>query len=222
MTIPEQLKKRSFRLEGKRLTLRSLRRNDIYERLAWREYRDPLYGHYNLPEMTASQKKQWYLKRINDPERVHLTIESSRGKVIGFMSLGEIDGPGRAARFGIYFGADYVDKNYGTEAIGIFLRYYFESLGFRELCLDVASLNLRAISCYRKCHFQFVRTFYRRHDPRSEIDIFGDPRFEKIRKYFKKEKKGILVQFQEMRITRRAWMSATGRRPAPNRKQGFD
>ena len=218
MTIVAELKRRSFRLEGKRVTIRPLRRDDIHHRLKWRKYRDPLYAHYNLPVMTAAQEREWYLKRKNDPERTHLSIENSKGKVIGFLSLSKIDEAKRTATFGIYFASDYVNKDYGTETIMTFLEYYFENLRFTELSLDVASLNLRAIRCYRKCHFEFVRTFYRRHDPRSEIDIFGDPKFQNIRKYFKMGRKGMLVQFQEMRITRRAWMSATGRRPAPNQK----
>jgi RimJ/RimL family protein N-acetyltransferase len=155
--------------------------------------------------MTQAKKKEWYLKRKKDPHMLYLSIDSLEGELLGFLSLFEIDWENKKAKLGIYLGYEFTDKGYGTEAIKTLLPYYFEKMKFKELYLDVAALNKKAIKCYLNCGFEFVRTEFKRHDPRNKIDIFGDERFKDIRKYFKQEGDEILVQFEEMRITKEIW-----------------
>ena len=194
-----------FRLKGERIIIRPLRMDDIDKRLKWKPYPDPLYAHYNLGEMTEAEKKEWYLKRKKDPLMLYLSIESLKGELLGFLNIYDIDWENKKARLGIYLGCEDTDKGYGTEAIKTLLPYYFEKMKFKELYLDVAALNQRAIKCYLNCGFEFVRTKFKKHDPRNKINIFGDERFKDIRKYFKKEGDEILVQFEEMRITKEMW-----------------
>lgn len=117
----------------------------------------------------------------------------------------DLDWGNKKAKLGIYLGYEYTDKGYGTEAIRTLLPYYFEKMRFKELYLDVAALNTRAIKCYLKCGFEICGTKFNKHDPRNKIDVFGDERFKDIRRYFKKEGDEILVQFEEMRITEEIW-----------------
>jgi len=180
-------------------------KGDIEKRLKWKKYHDPLFAHYNIPKMTASQKKEWYWKKKRNPEMLYQSITSPRGRLLGFLNIFDIDWAKRKAELGIYFSPDSIDKGYGTEAIMLFLPYYFESLNFREMYLNVASLNKRAIKCYYKCGFEISRTTYYRHDPRSKIDIFGDARFRDVRKYFKREGDKVLVQFKVMKLSREKW-----------------
>ena len=194
-----------LKLRGKRITLRPLRRDDIDKRLKWKPYPDPLYAHYNLGEMTEAQEKAWYLKRKKDPRMLYLSIDSLKGELLGFLSLFEIDWENKKSRLGVYLGYEFTDKGYGTEAIKTLLPYYFDKMKFKELYLDVAALNKRAIKCYLNCGFEFCGTKFQKHDPRNKIDIFGDERFRDIRKYFRKEGEEILVQFEEMRITEEMW-----------------
>jgi diamine N-acetyltransferase len=199
-----------FKLKGKRVIIRSLRRDDIDKRLKWQKYHDPLYFHYNIENMTQAQKKEWYQKRKKEPGRLFLAIDNIKEELIGFLSLYNLNWEDKKAYLGIYLGYEYTDKGYGTETIKTLLPYYFEKMKFKELDLDVASLNHRAIKCYLKCGFESCRTKFNRHDPRSKIDIFGDERFKDIRRYFKKEGEEILVQFEEMRITEEMWKKQVG------------
>jgi len=194
-----------LKLKGERIIIRPLRRDDIDKRLKWKKYPDPLYYHYNLEKMTEAQEKAWYQKRKNDPQMLYLAIDNLQGELLGFLSLLEINWEDKKAKLGIYLGYEYTDKGYGTEAIKTLLLYYFEKMIFKELGLDVAALNQRAIRCYLKCGFEFAGSKFNKHDPRSKIDIFGDERYNDIRKYFKKEKDEILVQFEEMKITEELW-----------------
>ncbi|MCJ7497675.1 MAG: GNAT family N-acetyltransferase [candidate division Zixibacteria bacterium] len=212
MTSDLSLKIVRFKLKGERIIIRPLKRDDIEKRLKWEKYPDPLYAHYNLEDLTEVQKREWYHKRKKDPKMLYLAIDNLKGELLGFLSLYDIDWDNKKAKLGIYLGYEYIDKGYGTEAIKTFLPYYFEKMRFKELYLDVASLNQRAIKCYLKCGFEFAGTKFNKHDPRNKIDIFGDERFKDIRKYFKKEGEEIMVQFEEMRIAEEMWGKQVGSR----------
>lgn len=192
-------------LKGRRIIIRPLKRDDIDKRLKWNKYRDPLYAHYNLDLTTNAQKREWYLKKKRNPEMIYLAIDNFRGRLLGFLNIYAIKWAERKAKLGIYFGSEFTNKGYGTESINILLPYFFDIMRFKELRLDVASHNMRAIKCYRKCGFEFVRTLFSKHDPRSKIDIFGDAHFKTIRRYFKRKGDDILVQFEEMKMTQKIY-----------------
>jgi diamine N-acetyltransferase len=196
-------------LKGKKVLIRSLERQDVDKRLSWKPYPDPLYFHYNLGSMTEEERKAWFLKRKTDALRLFLSIDDLAGQLIGFVSLHKINVLEKTAWFGIYLGYEFVDRGLGTDATLTLLEYYFEELKFDRLYLDVASLNKRAIRCYEKCGFTFIRKKYNDHDPRSNIDIFGDDRFKNIRRYFVKNGDKVLVEFDEMEITREMYETKT-------------
>jgi diamine N-acetyltransferase len=194
-------------LRGKNVIIRSLRRGDIDKRLAWKEYPDPLYSHYNPANLSQREREQWYLKRKHDPDMVYLAIDNRQGQLVGFICLNRIEALAKTLWMGIFFGHEFTNKGYGTDALLTLAKYYFERIGFEKMFLDVASHNKRAIRCYLKCGFKFFRTKYNKSDPRSKLDIFGDDRYQDIRKYFTKEGDEILVQFDEMVLTRETWFA---------------
>jgi diamine N-acetyltransferase len=193
-------------LKGEKTVLRSLGREDIDKRLAWKKYPDPLYFHYNPPNLGQREKEEWYFKRKDDPNIIYLAIDNHDDQLVGFISLYKIDRLNKTAWMGIFLGYEFTDRGYGADAILTLARYFFEEMKFEKMFLDVASHNKRAISCYLKCGFKFLRTKYEKHDPRSNIDIFGDDRYKDIRGYFKKEGEEILVQFDEMELTKDLWL----------------
>lgn len=189
-------------LKGDKIIIRSLRRDDIDKRLAWEKYPDPLYFHYNPPNLERKEREEWYFKRKYDPNLIYLAIDDHNDQLVGFVSLYDIDRLANTAWMGIFLGYEFTDKGYGTDALLTLVKYVFEEMKFEAMLLDVASHNKRAIRCYLKCGFKFTRTKYNRHDPRSDIDIFGDERYKEIRGNFKKEGDEILVQFDEMVLTK--------------------
>ena len=194
-------------LKGKSVIIRSLRRDDIDKRLAWNKYPDPLYFHYNPPNLSPKQREAWYLERKHDPQMIYFAIDNHQGQLVGLICLNRIDGLAKTAWMGIFLGYEFTDKGYGTDAILSFAKSFFEELKFEKMFLDVASHNKRAIRCYLKCGFKFVRTKYNKSDPRSKLDIFEDDRYEDIRKYFKKEGDEVLVQFDDMVLTKETWFA---------------
>jgi len=195
-------------LKGKKVVLRSMVREDMERRLKWKPYPDPLYFHYNLPDMTGDQKEEWFTKRKNDPSALWLSIEDSEGQLVGFICLSKIEPDTKTAWLGIYLGYEFVDQGMGTDAMLTLMRYFFGEMRFEHLFLDVASHNKRAIRCYEKCGFEISRKKYSDHDPRMNIDIFGDERFKDVRKYFIKDGDKVRVEFDEMEIFRETWINS--------------
>lgn len=181
---------------------------DMDRRLKWKPYPDPLFFHYNLPDMTGDQKEAWFIKRKNDPSALWFSIENSEGQLVGFICLNKIEPASKTAWLGIFLGYEFVNQGMGTDAMLTLMRYFFGEMQFEHLFLDVASHNKRAIRCYEKCGFVFGRKKYSDHDPRMNIDIFGDDHFKEVRKYFVKDWDKILVEFDEMEISREAWINS--------------
>ena len=193
-------------MRGKKTIIRNLEREDIDERLKWKPYPDPLYYHYNPRPLSAVEKELWYMKKKEDPNMVYLSVDNPKGDLIGFLSLYRIDKKNKTSWMGIYLGYEFINQGYGTDALLTLMKYYFEELGYDKMFLDVAALNKRAIRCYEKCGFRHLRRKFNLHDPRAKIDVFSNDRFKNVRKYFRRKGKDLLVQFEEMVITKKEWL----------------
>jgi hypothetical protein len=49
----------NLHLKGKKTIIRNLEREDIDKRLRWKPYPDPLYNHYNYPNLSKREKELW-------------------------------------------------------------------------------------------------------------------------------------------------------------------
>jgi RimJ/RimL family protein N-acetyltransferase len=78
------------------------------------------------------------------------------GRLIGRITLRDIASEG--ARLGIVLEPGFTGQGYGREALAIFCRHIFHSVGLAALWLDVASDNQRAIRCYVASGFRVVGT----------------------------------------------------------------
>jgi len=84
-----------------------------------------------------------------------LGIETKEGVLIGTIGLHGINQTSRVVTLGISIGdKNYWSKGIGTEAINILLRYAFNNLNMRKVCLSVFCFNERAQACYKKCGFK--------------------------------------------------------------------
>jgi RimJ/RimL family protein N-acetyltransferase len=147
-------------LQGSRVTVRPLTRADLTNMAGWRPFANPLYDGANWPHRSPEQLDHWYARSNQDPQRLLCAVIDESGQVIGSITLRGINGR-RYARLGITIGADFVDQGYGTEALILFLDYYFAQMGFQKLILDVAAFNRRALHVYEKLGFHPVKEFER-------------------------------------------------------------
>ena len=101
----------------------------------------------------AGEKK--YLEENASPEASFVIVTIEDNKMIGTVSLEDINSINRTATLGIFIGdKNYRDKGYGTEAIRLILEYGFKYMNLNNIKLDLMAFNTRALKCYEKCGFK--------------------------------------------------------------------
>jgi len=200
-----------MKLLGARVTIRLMQRSDVEAMLEWRPFADPLYQPFDFPRDNPADQLQWFDWRSQDPSRQLYAIENEVHQVIGSLTLREIDGR-HSARLGITVGADFVSQGYGTEALHLFLGYFFGEQGFAQMILDVSATNLRAIRCYQALGFRSVGRHYRLASHPSYRIIRCEPRYRHLRRYFQLQGLVYYVVFHDMVLTRKEWQDAVSNR----------
>ena len=113
----------------------------------------------NSSRLFTRKKEKEYLEELelNTDKYFFMIQELKTDKLIGSVSLRNIDWIGRNAEIGILIGdKDYQSKGYGTEAIRLLLDYSFRYLNLHSISLSYIQGNERAHKCYLKCGFKDI------------------------------------------------------------------
>jgi RimJ/RimL family protein N-acetyltransferase len=207
LATPEHVAEKAWafmKLQGPRVTIRPMKGSDVEVMTRWRPSVDPRYQAFDFPRRSLAENRRWFEWRSRDPARRLYTVEDERGHVIGSLTLREIDGR-HSARLGITLGADYVSQGYGTEALRRFLDYYFGTLGFDLMVLDVAATNVRAIRSYRSLGFRTVGEHYQPANHRSFRILLHDPRYRHLRTFLRRNGTGYELLFYDMELSAAEW-----------------
>mgnify|MGYP001036425964 CR=1 FL=1 len=106
-------------------------------------------------QLTTLESEKEYLEKNNSPTATFAIVTLDSDKLIGTVSLEDINSINRTATLGIFIGnKDYRSKGYGTEAIKLILEYGFKYMNLNNIKLDLMSFNERALKCYKKCGFK--------------------------------------------------------------------
>jgi RimJ/RimL family protein N-acetyltransferase len=152
----------------------------------WRPFDDPLLAEANWPLRPLDELDRWYSRYSQDPQRLLCAVTDHAGRVIGSITLRERDGR-RSARLGITFGSDFVGQGFGSEALSLFVDYYFGVLGFEKLVLDVAGYNQRAIRVYEKIGFVTVGQHERPVGRGGQWTLVEKPAYSDYRQFFRQD-----------------------------------
>ena len=180
----------------------------------WPPYNDPTEPLWNLPRQVAYGGDQWGQFFEGSGMRRTWAVEDRSGSLIGRISLRDIDNHQAHARLGITFGAPYIGRGLGTEALRMFLDYYFTDLGFQVMLLDVAAPNQRAVRAYERLGFSHVGGDWRQADSRFDRRILDDARYAQIHRFFRQGQRGLYVEFFEMRLLKEEWFAYSERQRA--------
>lgn len=191
-------------LPGRRIAIRALRRQDLETMSAWPVSDDPLYRLFDWPACSSVQNDIWFSRLVSDVQRVYYAVEKREQVLIGRVSLREIKRHW-SARLGIGFGAPFVGQGYGTEALRLFLPYYFGDLGFERLALDVAAVNTRALRCYDKCGFKRVGSGYKGLGGYEDISFLQRPEYRHLKCFFKTTGYHKRMLFYDMILEKQDW-----------------
>lgn len=102
-----------------------------------------------------AEKKYLENKNMDLSTTAFAIIDLESDKMIGTLSLEEINYNNRTAVLGIFIGEpEYRSNGYGSEAIKLLLDFAFNYINLNSIRLSVLSCNERAIKCYEKCGFK--------------------------------------------------------------------
>jgi len=193
------------RLEGPSVIVRTLQYDDLEQIDNWRPFDEPLQALWAVPHNASVSRAIWFTMYQSDPTRLWYTVERRKDRrVIGTLSLREIN-YFVSARLGIGFGADFVDQGYGTEALCVFFPYYFRTLDFQRLILDVAAANRRALHVYEKLAFQRVGSHYRPVPEGVDLSFLREARYRNLRHYFRHRFGQTQLLYYDMVLERDIW-----------------
>jgi len=144
-------------IEGRSVRLRPLAASDLEQSLIWRNdptIRDAQLG-WPFP-VTQPMEERWYAEALSGQrnDRVTFAVDTTDGRLAGFVHLTHINWTSRVASFGITIGAkDLQGQGYGKEATALIISYAFDTLGLERVWLEVPAFNKRAVSLYQSIGF---------------------------------------------------------------------
>jgi RimJ/RimL family protein N-acetyltransferase len=149
------------RLSGNKINLCVLRTDDeaieTYTRWMNDETINMWIGNH-IGVFNINDEKKWAERERKDWELTFNIVEKETNKLIGNCSLSYNR---ITAYLGICIGEESGrDKGYGTEVIGLLIKYAFNQLNMHRVELCVNGNNIRAIKCYEKNGFKECGRFH--------------------------------------------------------------
>jgi RimJ/RimL family protein N-acetyltransferase len=194
----------SLPLQGERLRVRPLERQDLDQRQSWPPFNDPLCIIWDMPRYGKRENDRWFTRLTDGRYHLAYGVVNNNDLLVGMISLRDISW-GYSARLGIAFRSTHVGKGYGTESLHLFLPYFFRTLDFRRMVLDVAAANLRAVRCYRKLGFRRVRSYWRVLTGTLERGLLDEPEYAPLRSLFRWRWRRAETLYYDMDLSREVW-----------------
>lgn len=142
-------------IQGKRLTLRAIERDDLPRYVAWLNDSEVTHHIKTFLPMNLEDETDWYERQRKDGSTLNLAIVvNDEERHIGSVSLFEINQREQNAELGIMIGdKTRWGQGYGREAIQLLLHYGFTTLNLHRVYLRVVASHTQAIRCYLSCGF---------------------------------------------------------------------
>ncbi|MCK8060883.1 MULTISPECIES: GNAT family N-acetyltransferase [unclassified Fusibacter] len=121
----------------------------------WTHHEDVLLKHYDFKGFMDNDYSRWFRRKQRLLTKKLYAVIAEEA-LVGFITMKRINRLKRQAEMGIVFDPGRVNKGLGTKGVELFLKMFFEELGFEVLLLHVADFNRRAMKCYTKTGFTIV------------------------------------------------------------------
>ncbi len=199
---------------GPRVRIRPFTREDVDDWQTWPDYDEPLLASASPRRMPPDQRARWYDDLVHRQRQIPFAVEDERGRLIGRLFLRHVQRGEGSSVLGIDLHAARLGQGYGTEALGSFLGYFFEAMGFERMLLSVAAFNERARRSYVSLGFRTVGSHW---DTYTGPDATRDPRFADVRHYFRRTALGLEALYYDMALERGRWRAS--QRPAAGQQR---
>ena len=193
---------------GPRVRVRPFTRADVDGWQSWPNYSDPLLVGTSPRRMAPDQRARWFDDVVHRQHQIPFAIDDEHGNLIGRLFLRHVRKDERSAVLGIDLHPAKLSQGYGTEALGAFLRYFFEEMGFERMLLSVAAHNTRARRCYESLGFVGIGSHW---DAHAGPDVTRDPAYAEIRRLFRRGALGLESLFYDMRLDRVDWRRSSAK-----------
>lgn len=185
-------------IKGKYVVITPFRLEDALKMTEWGFHENPLFSDYNFPLVSYESISKWYNRKTFGLNKKYFAIYNKENKLIGYLGIKNIKRILGQSTLGIVFDPNYINKGYGTDALGTFLGYYFNDLNMKCLYLEVAKFNKRAIKVYEKTGFVIIDEYLMDyHD--QYIDL-NNPYFQQERSAFVINRNKIYNYIYKMKI----------------------
>ncbi|TCO77982.1 GNAT family N-acetyltransferase [Marinisporobacter balticus] len=170
-------------IRGEKVSIRKLIREDVDKMQCWSMHEDPLYFHYDFPKLNHGQRDEWFKIKTKKFRKKCFAIENDKSEVVGYICIRNIRWIKRESELGIVLDAKHMNQGYGTEAILLFLDYYFNKLKMKSILLRTAKYNKRAIRCYTRCGFIAIKESLDEFEDQY-AEIFYNPLYNHLKGMF--------------------------------------
>lgn len=140
--------------EDEEIYLKDIELDDAYDLRYWKLYKDERLKGYNYGNFTELDCEIWFMNISHYKKRYFAVKKKKDDRLIAFIGLKNYNPILKKSVLGIVFDPAYSSKGYGFKAMNMLLDYYFNSLKFSELDLEVNDFNKRAINLYKKLGFK--------------------------------------------------------------------
>ena len=108
------------------------------------------------PPGSAESSREWARNQSKRPEddNYRLAIASVEGSLVGSMNVHSADRRNGTFEYGITLGLEYQRRGYGSDAIKVLLRYFFEELGYQKCNAVVFAFNQPSQRMHESLGFQ--------------------------------------------------------------------
>ncbi|MBQ4313392.1 MAG: GNAT family N-acetyltransferase [Clostridia bacterium] len=151
--------KHTYIAASDKLILRPLDEGDIESLRVWRAQKHNYQYLTHLGEITPEQQKQWFYRYLDNPNQIIWAItEADSGKLLGSVSIYDIDREKGVAEFGGIMLGDMSarGKGYGYEASRLCTKMGFEDIGLSRIIGTVNTQNIAAICIYSRLGYVFT------------------------------------------------------------------
>ncbi len=95
------------------------------------------------PPASAESSREWARNQSRRPEddNYRLAIASLEGSLVGSMNVHSADRRNGTFEYGITVGLEYQRRGYGSDAIKVLLRFFFQELGYQKCNTLVYAFN---------------------------------------------------------------------------------
>jgi RimJ/RimL family protein N-acetyltransferase len=144
--------------QGERVRLRAIEPEDAETFFTWNfDSETARMVDYLWPPASMAATRAWAQKmatqEIKD-DLIHCAIEDRQGNLIGLINSHSTNRRTGTFGYGIAVSKEYRGHGYGTEAVILLLRYFFEELRYQKVTVTVYELNSASIALHERLGFQ--------------------------------------------------------------------